>query len=137
VMLGGRTSEEIALGDMTTGAENDLIEATRLARRMVTRWGMGSLGPVAYQTDEQQPFLGYELTQGRDFSETTATQVDRDIQQMLQERHETARQLLTGARDKLDDLVKALLQEETIDQDELARTLGPRPKLALEVSSVS
>jgi cell division protease FtsH len=132
VMLGGRTSEEIALGDMTTGAENDLIEATRLARRMVTRWGMGSLGPVAYQTDEQQPFLGYELTQGRDFSETTATQVDRDIQQMLQERHETARQLLTGARDKLDDLVKALLQEETIDQDELARILGPRPELALE-----
>jgi cell division protease FtsH len=137
VMLGGRTSEEIALGDMTTGAENDLIEATRLARRMVTRWGMGSLGPVAYQTDEQQPFLGYELTQGRDFSETTATQVDRDIQQLLQERHETVRQLLTGARDKLDNLVKALLQEETIDQDELARILGPRPKLALEVSSVA
>jgi cell division protease FtsH len=137
VMLGGRTSEEIALGDMTTGAENDLIEATRLARRMVTRWGMGSLGPVAYQTDEQQPFLGYELTQGRDFSETTATQVDRDVQQMLQERHETARQLLTGARDKLDDLVKALLQEETIDQDDMARILGPRPKLAMEVSSVA
>jgi cell division protease FtsH len=137
VMLGGRTSEEIALGDMTTGAENDLVEATRLARRMVTRWGMGSLGPVAYQTDEQQPFLGYELTQGRDFSETTATQVDRDIQQILQERHETVRQMLTGARDKLDDLVKALLQEETIDQDELARILGPRPKLALEVSNVA
>jgi cell division protease FtsH len=137
VMLGGRTSEEIALGDMTTGAENDLIEATRLARRMVTRWGMGSLGPVAYQTDEQQPFLGYELTQGRDFSETTATQVDRDIQQMLQERHETARQLLTGAREKLDDLVKVLLQEETIDQAGLARILGPRPKLAMEVSNVA
>jgi cell division protease FtsH len=136
-MLGGRTSEEIALGDMTTGAENDLIEATRLARRMVTRWGMGSLGPVAYQTDEQQPFLGYELTQGRDFSETTATQVDRDIQQMLQERHETARQLLTGAREKLDDLVKVLLQEETIDQAGLARILGPRPKLAMEVSNVA
>jgi cell division protease FtsH len=125
------------LGDMTTGAENDLIEATRLARRMVTRWGMGSLGPVAYQTDEQQPFLGYELTQGRDFSETTARQVDRDIQQRLQERHETARQLLTGARDKLDNLVKALLQEETIDQAGLARILGPRPKLAMEVSSVA
>jgi cell division protease FtsH len=77
------------------------------------------------------------LTQGRDFSETTARQVDRDIQQRLQERHETARQLLTGARDKLDDLVKALLQEETIDQAGLARILGPRPKLAMEVSSVA
>jgi cell division protease FtsH len=137
VLLGGRTSEEIALGDMTTGAENDLVEATRLARRMVTRWGMGSLGPVAYQADEQQPFLGYELTQGRDFGETTATRVDQDIQQTLQERHETARHLLTGARDKLDDLVTALLHEETVDQDELARILGPRPETKMEVSSVA
>jgi cell division protease FtsH len=133
VMLGGRTAEEIALGDTTTGAENDLVEATRLARRMITRWGMGSLGPVAFQSDERQPFLGYELTQGRDFSETTAAQVDRDIQELLQERHETVRRLLTGARDKLDDLVKALLHEETIDQDELARVLGPRPESAMVV----
>jgi len=136
VMMGGRTSEEIAIGDMTTGAENDLVEATRLARRMVTRWGMGSLGPVAYQTDEQQPFLGYELTQGRDFSETTATRVDQDVQQLLQERHETARRQLTGARDKLDDLVEALLHEETIDQDELAQVLGPRPEAAVPASPV-
>jgi cell division protease FtsH len=121
---------------MTTGAENDLVEATRLARRMVTRWGMGSLGPVAYQTDEQQPFLGYELTQGRDFSETTATRVDQDVQQLLQERHETARRQLTGARDKLDDLVEALLHEETIDQDELAQVLGPRPEAAVPASPV-
>jgi cell division protease FtsH len=137
VLLSGRTSEEVVLGDMTTGAENDLVEATRLARRMVTRWGMGSLGPVAYQADEQQPFLGYELTQGRDFSETTAARVDQDIQQLLQERHETARHLLTGARDKLDDLVEALLHEETIDQDELARILGPRPEPTMEVSNVA
>jgi cell division protease FtsH len=83
---------------MTTGAENDLVEATRLARRMVTRWGMGSLGPVAYQADEQQPFLGYELTQGRDFSKMTAARVDQDIQQLLQERHETARHLPVDRR---------------------------------------
>jgi cell division protease FtsH len=125
------------MGDMTTGAENDLVEATRLARRMVTRWGMGSLGPVAYQADEQQPFLGYELTQGRDFSETTAAHVDQDIQQFLQERYETARHLLTGARDKLDDLVEALLHEETMDQDELAHILGPRPEPTMEVSNVA
>ena len=69
VMLGGRVSEQIAFGDVTTGAENDLIQATRLARRMMTRWGMGSLGPVAFESDEQQPFLGYELSRGRDYSE--------------------------------------------------------------------
>jgi cell division protease FtsH len=128
VMLGGRTAEEIALGDVTTGAENDLVEATRLVRRMITRWGMGSLGPVAFQADEQQPFLGYELAQGRDFSEATAAQIDRDVQRVLQERHEAVRDLLTGARDSLDRLVEVLLREETIGQDELAHTLGPRPE---------
>jgi cell division protease FtsH len=134
VMLGGRTAEEIALGDVTTGAENDLVEATRLVRRMITRWGMGSLGPVAFQADEQQPFLGYELAQGRDFSEATAAQIDQDIQRVLEERHETVRALLAGARDKLDRLVETLLHEETIDQDELARILGSRPEPAIEAS---
>jgi len=128
VMLGGRTAEEIALGDVTTGAENDLVEATRLARRMITRWGMGSLGPVAFQADEQQPFLGYELAQGRDFSEATAAQIDRDVQRVLQGRHEVVQGLLNSAGDQLDRLVEALLHEETIDQDELAHILGPRPE---------
>ena len=59
VMLGGRESEALAIGDITTGAENDLVQATRLVRRMITRWGMGSLGPVAFQADDEQPFLGY------------------------------------------------------------------------------
>jgi cell division protease FtsH len=128
VMLGGRTAEEIALGDVTTGAENDLVEATRLARRMITRWGMGSLGPVAFQADEEQPFLGYELTQGRDYSEATAARIDDDVQSLLEERHETARRLLTDAKERLDDLVNTLLQEETIDQEVLTEILGPRPE---------
>jgi cell division protease FtsH len=133
VMLGGRTAEEIALGDITTGAENDLVEATRLARRMVTRWGMGSLGLIAFQADEQQPFLGYELAQGRDYSEATAAQIDQDVQRLLRERHEAVEELLNSARDKLDQLVQALLKEETVDQDELARILGPRPEPTVEV----
>jgi cell division protease FtsH len=75
VMLGGRTAEEIVFGDVTTGAENDLLEATRLARRMVSRWGMGKLGLVAFRADEQQPFLGYELSQRPDYSEATAAEM--------------------------------------------------------------
>jgi cell division protease FtsH len=137
VMLGGRTAEEIAIGDITTGAENDLVEATRLARRMITRWGMGSLGLVAFQADEQQPFLGYELAQGRDYSEATAARVDEDVQRLLEERHEAARHLLIGARDQLDQLVKVLLQEETVDQDELTRILGPRPGAVMEMPRVT
>ncbi len=128
VMLGGRTAEEIALGEITTGAENDLVEATRLARRMVTRWGMGSLGPVAFQADEQQPFLGYELAQGRDYSENTAARIDQDVQRLLEERQESVRRLLSNARDKLDQLVQVLLKEETVDQDALLKLLGPRPE---------
>jgi cell division protease FtsH len=126
VMLGGRTSEEIAMGDITTGAENDLVEATRLARRMITRWGMGSLGLMAFQADEQQPFLGYELAQGRDYSEDVAALVDADMQRMLDERYEIVRGLLTQHRGDLDRLADALLQEETLDQDALTEILGPR-----------
>ncbi len=132
VMLGGRTAEEIALGDVTTGAENDLVEATRLARHMVTRWGMGSLGPVAFQADAEHPFLGYELSQGRDYSEATAARIDQDVQELLEERHEAVRRLLTAQRDQLERLVQALLQEETIDQGALARILGPRPEATEE-----
>jgi cell division protease FtsH len=126
VMLGGRTSEEIAIGDITTGAENDLVEATRLARRMVTRWGMGELGLMAIASDEEQPFLGYELAQGHDYSEETGARIDHNIQQLLAERHEVVKQLLTESRDKLDQLVDSLLHEETVDQDELTKILGSR-----------
>ncbi len=127
VMLGGRVAEESALGSITTGAENDLAQATRLARRMVTRWGMGSLGPVAFSTDEEQPFLGYELSQGREYSEETASRIDENVQRLLSERYVVAQRLLADGRDGLDALVKALLAEETIQRVDLERILGPRP----------
>ncbi|HEY6364616.1 MAG TPA: ATP-dependent zinc metalloprotease FtsH [Candidatus Binatia bacterium] len=127
VMLGGRTAEEIAIGDITTGAENDLIEATGLARRMVTRWGMGNLGLVAFKSDDHQPFLGFDLSQGREYSEATAAKIDQEVQRLLDERHKSVTELLTSAREKLDRLVRALLQEETIDQHMLEEVLGPRP----------
>jgi len=125
-MLGGRAAEEIALNDITTGAENDLVEATRLARRMITRWGMGSLGLMALSADEEQPFLGYELSQSRDYSEETAARIDQDVQHILQERYQTVKNLLTEARQQLDRLVQALLQDEMVDQDTLLKILGGR-----------
>jgi cell division protease FtsH len=127
VMLGGRTAEEIMQGEVTTGAENDLVEATRLARRMVTRWGMSELGLIAFQADEEQPFLGYELAQGRDYSEATAARIDEQVQRLLEERHQAVHKLLAGARPSLESLVQVLLKEETIDQEQLLRILGPRP----------
>jgi cell division protease FtsH len=130
VMLAGRAAEEIALGEVTTGAESDLVQATRLARRMVTRWGMGSLGLVAFQAEGRQPFLGYDLTQGRDYSEETAARIDQDVQRLLDESHEHVRALLAGMRELLDQLVHELLHEETLSQEDLGRILGPRPELA-------
>jgi cell division protease FtsH len=132
VMLGGRTAEEIVIGDVTTGAEMDLVEATRLARRMVTRWGMSNLGPVAFSADEEQPFIGYKLSQERDFSEATAARIDQEVQRLLDERHEAVRKLLTEARNQLDLVAETLLKEETINQEDLVRILGPRPGLGGE-----
>ena len=141
VMLGGRVAEELALGDITTGAENDLVQATQLARRMLTRWGMGSLGPIAFQADEQQPFLGYELSQGRDYSEATAARIDQDLEQLIADRQEVVRTLLRGARTKLDRLVNTLLHEETIDRETLTQVLGERSavesKSNVEVQNVA
>jgi len=126
VMLGGRSAEEVVLGDMTTGAENDLVEATRVACRMVTRWGMGELGPVAYKADEEQPFLGYELSQGRDYSEATAASIDLEVRRMLAERHEAVVDLLKSKRAQLDRLAEALQQSESVGEAELVRLLGDR-----------
>jgi cell division protease FtsH len=128
VMLGGRTAEEIVFGDVTTGAESDLLEATRLARRMVTRWGMGKLGLVAFRVDEQQPFLGYELTQKPDYSEATAAEIDREVRDLLEQSHDQVRQRLNDSRHYLDRLVEALLEEETVGSDKLTQLLGPRPQ---------
>ncbi len=126
VMLGGRTAEEIVFGEVTTGAENDLVEATRLARRMVTRWGMSGLGVVAFKADEQQPFLGYEISQGREYSEATAARIDKEVMGLLEEAHEIVRRRLTSSKGQLDRLVEALLREETIAADEIERIVGPR-----------
>ncbi|HVB80671.1 MAG TPA: ATP-dependent zinc metalloprotease FtsH [Candidatus Binataceae bacterium] len=128
VMLGGRTAEEIAIGEITTGAENDLVEATRLARRMVTRWGMAKLGPIAFRADEQQPFLGYELSQRPDYSEATAAEIDDEVRRLLEEAHQEVRSQLTTVREHLDNLADALLREETVELDELNRILGPRDR---------
>jgi cell division protease FtsH len=131
VMLGGRLSEQIVFGDATTGAENDLIQATRLARRMMTRWGMGSLGPLAFESDEQQPFLGYELSRGRDYSESTAARIDDDVRKLIAERCEIVTVLLKGARDKLDNLAETLLREETVDETILEKILGARKAVSI------
>jgi cell division protease FtsH len=125
VMLGGRTAEEVAIGDITTGAENDLVEATKLARQMVTRWGMSDVGLAAFAADEEHPFLGYEMAQNRDYSEETAAQIDRAVQLLLRQAHEGVHLLLSSVKNQLDTVVQALLAHESVDSAELEKILGP------------
>ncbi|NLD72917.1 MAG: ATP-dependent zinc metalloprotease FtsH [Chloroflexi bacterium] len=131
VMLGGRAAEEVVLQDITTGAQSDLEQASALVRKMVTRWGMGSLGLVALEAGEQ-PFLGYELTQGRSYSDQTAARVDRNIQEILDAKYLEVKDLIREKRDALDRLAAALLEEETVGEDRLREILGPRPMVTQE-----
>jgi cell division protease FtsH len=125
VMLGGRAAEEVVFSEVTTGAESDLVEATQLARQMVTRWGMSDLGLAAFRTDDTQPFLGYEMTQGKDYSEATAARVDAAVEQMLGSAHEGVLALLTTSKAQLTSLAEALLRDETLELDQLRALLGP------------
>jgi cell division protease FtsH len=128
VLLGGRVAEELVTGDVTTGAENDLLEATRLARHMVTAWGMSELGLAAYQSGSADRFLGYELGRERTYSENTAADIDREVNRLLDERHQAVTALLERERDKLDRLADYLLAHEIADTTRLVELLGPRPR---------
>jgi cell division protease FtsH len=128
VLLGGRAAEELVIGDITTGAENDLIEATRLARHMVMSWGMSDLGLAAHQDSSPNRFLGYELARQPAFSEHTAARIDREVQRLLTQQHERVTALLRRERDKLERLAARLLDQEIINHAQLIDLLGPRPE---------
>src|SRR5690606_19724154 len=126
VMLGGRAAEEIAIGEITTGAENDLQEVVKLARRMVTRWGMSEeLGVLALPTDQENPFLGYEMSQAQTISQDLLALADQATRNLVQEAYEYAVSLLRDNRALLDRLADVLLEHETVDADGLASVWGP------------
>ncbi|WP_245534920.1 ATP-dependent zinc metalloprotease FtsH [Sphaerobacter thermophilus] len=128
VMMGGRAAEKLVFNEMTTGAQNDLKEATLLARRMVGLWGMSDeVGPVYLGMGEQHVFLGREIMQDRDVAEATLERADEAVQRLLREAMERAEQLLRKYRDKLDALAEALIAEETIGQEKITEILGAPP----------
>ena len=122
VAVGGRSAEEIALGDITSGAENDLKEATKLARRMVTEWGMGEqTGLVAYDLSANGSFLNQQPIedQQRVYSEATAERVDADVERLLTQAHQQARTVISEHRDALERLAQALMQEESLEREQV------------------
>lgn len=124
-MLGGRAAEKMVFDEYSAGAEDDLKRATKIARRMVTRWGMSTvIGPVAFQDSDEHPFLGKEMHEHRDYSEETARIIDQEVQRFMTLADKRAVQVLTENRDKLDAMTKALVEKESLDQNEIAEIIG-------------
>jgi cell division protease FtsH len=125
-MLAGRAAERLVFGEYTAGAENDLSEATKLARRMVAHWGMSErLGPVAYHASEEHPFLGREIYQHREFSEHTAQLIDEEVARILHAASDRAQAMLEEHRGKLDRLAESLVEREMLDDKDIEQLIGP------------
>ncbi len=119
--LGGRTAEELVFGDVTTGAENDLSRVTKLARDMVTRYGMSEkLGPMTFGQKEELVFLGKEIGEQRDYSEAVAEEIDREVSHIVHEAHKKATEVLTKHREQLNRVAETLIDVETLDAQEFA-----------------
>ena len=125
-ILAGRAAEKLVFGEYSAGAENDLMQATRMARKMVSNWGMSErVGPLACQTANEHPFLGRDVYEQRDFSEHTAQVIDEEVTRILGEAADRADHLLAENRDKLDTLSAELESREMLDDSEVAEVIGP------------
>ena len=131
MMLGGRVAEELTIGDYTTGASNDIAKATVTARKMVTEYGMSeTLGPIKLGESDSQPFLGKEFGHRPDYSGEIAVEIDREVRRLLDGGHDEALEILVENREVLEELADALIDQETVEKDELKAILDkvrPRP----------
>jgi cell division protease FtsH len=127
IMMGGRIAEEVFLNHMTTGASNDIEKATDLARKMVCEFGMSSLGPITYGKKEEQIFLGREIAQHQDYSEDTAIKIDQEVNRMITEQYNRARQIILENKDAMIRLAEALLERESLDSIQIRRLVAGLP----------
>jgi cell division protease FtsH len=124
--LGGRAAEELVFHEPTTGASNDIEKATKLARAMVTEYGMSTkLGAVKYGTGDSEPFLGRDYGHQRDYSEDIAADIDSEVRDLIEGAHDEAWEILQQYRDALDAMVIELVEKETLAKDDLERILAP------------
>ena len=137
-MLGGRAAEEIVYGTKTTGAESDIDQATGLARRMVTRWGMSERLGMVQLAPRENPYLGGQNGYGgaKPFSDKTAEAIDAEVLKIISESHDEAKRLLSEHRQQLDALVDALLEQETLNEQEILEVTGLPPAPPLETGTL-
>jgi cell division protease FtsH len=135
--LGGRLSEEIKFGDVTTGASNDFEKATELARRMVTQYGMSELGPIQYGRGAHQVFLGRDFGDERNYSEEIASKIDGQVRKIIEACYANGKEILEKNWDKVDRMVASLLEYETVDADEVVAILegAPYDRAAVEAAT--
>ena len=120
VCMGGRIAEDMVFGEISTGAQNDIEQATEMARKMVCEWGMSdTLGPLTYGKKEEQIFLGKEFNRHQDYSEATALKIDAEIKRIVTEQYERAQRTLTEKRELLNRVAEALLEYEVLDAEQL------------------
>jgi cell division protease FtsH len=127
IMMGGRLAEELFLETMTTGAGNDIEQATELARKMVCQFGMSTLGPMTFGKQEEQIFLGREIAQHRDYSENTAIAIDGEVRKFVIDGYERAKNILNENREALVRIAEALLERESLDAAEIKQLIAGQP----------
>lgn len=127
IMMGGRLAEELFLDTMTTGAGNDIEQASELARKMVCQFGMSKLGPMTFGKQEEQIFLGREIAQHRDYSEHTAVSIDDEVRKFVLSGYDRAKSILSENRDALIRIAEALLERESLDASEIKMLIAGHP----------
>ncbi|HYO91549.1 MAG TPA: ATP-dependent zinc metalloprotease FtsH, partial [Pyrinomonadaceae bacterium] len=127
ILMGGRIAEELFLGNITTGASNDIERATELARAMVCEYGMSELGPLTFGKKEEQIFLGREIAQHRDFSEDTAIKIDQEVKKIISEQYARAKQIIEENRETMIKLSETLLERESLDGVQIRRIVAGLP----------
>lgn len=124
ISYGGFVAEQLVYDETTTGTQNDLKQATEIARKMVTDWGMSDLGPVAFGQEDEPIFLGKEIARHKDYSEDTAERIDGEVKRILVESLERARGILVEHRNQLESLADALVERETLSDADVRELLG-------------
>jgi cell division protease FtsH len=130
IMMGGRVAEQLVFGDdnVTSGAQSDIDQATKLARAMVTRWGYSKeLGTVAYGDNQEEVFLGHSVARHQNVSESTAQKIDAEIRRLIEDAYATARRILTKKSKDLEALAQGLLEYETLSGEEIVDLLKGKP----------
>ena len=135
ILMGGRCAEEICLGEMTTGAGNDIERATEMARKMVCEWGMSEkMGPLSYGSKEEQVFLGRDFSNQKNFSDQTAKLIDQEVKTLVMGGYSRATELLQKNRDVLENLAQALLERETLNAKEVKNIIDGKNDSDLDSS---